>query len=101
MEIIHGVELIDFFNLADIKDERYLRTIFLQVARALHQLHSKGVAHRDIKPENIMITHKFEVKLIDLGYGMTLAGRDQAGFMNTCLGTKMYRAPEIIANVGY
>ena len=70
MEIVQGVELIDFFNSAKRTDEKYLRFIFLQVARALHQLHAAGVAHRDIKPENIMLTPSFEVKLIDLGFGI-------------------------------
>ena len=87
MEIIDGVELIDFFNQANIQDEKYLRTIFVDVARALHRLHEAGIAHRDIKPENIMITSKFEVKLIDLGYGMALSGRGQDGFIKTRLGT--------------
>ena len=74
MELIEGVELIDFFNAAKPNDERYLRYIFLQIASSLHRLHSSGVAHRDIKPENIMLTDSFDIKLIDLGYGINLSG---------------------------
>lgn len=101
MEIITGVELIDFFNQAKRQEEKYLRTVFLQVATSLHQLHAAGVAHRDIKPENIMLTEDFEVKLIDLGYGVALAGHGQDGFNRTRLGTEMYMAPEVVAQKPY
>ena len=76
METINGCELIDFFNQAkSITDEKDLRFIFMQIADALSKLHSAGIAHRDIKPENIMITKDFTIKVIDLGYGLNLAGR--------------------------
>ena len=76
METITGCELIDFFNQAkSITDEKDLRFIFMQIADALSKLHSAGIAHRDIKPENIMITKDFTIKVIDLGYGLNLAGR--------------------------
>lgn len=98
MEIIAGVEMIDFFNQAKRQqEEKYLRYVFLQVADALSKLHAAGVAHRDIKPENIMLTESFQVKLIDLGYGVRLAGKKQDGFNTTKLGTEMYMAPEIVA----
>lgn len=101
MDIIHGVELIDFFNQAKRQEETYLRYVFKQVADALHRLHSNGVAHRDIKPENIMLTQDFDIKLIDLGYGMTLGGRETDGWNRTRLGTEMYMAPEIVSGSEY
>ena len=72
-----------------------LRYMFLQIGNLIHQLHKSGIAHRDIKPENIMLTKNFEIKIIDLGYGLALAGRDESGFMKTSCGTEMYMAPEI------
>jgi len=42
-----------------------------------------------------MITKDFKVKIIDLGFGIPLAGRTEKGFTNTRLGTPMYMAPEI------
>ena len=61
MEIIDGVELIDFFNASKNKggDERNMRYIFHRVIHAMMQLHQAGIAHRDIKPENIMITQDY------------------------------------------
>lgn len=98
MELLKGVELLDFINkvaqLGEL-DDLILRYIFLQIANTIHQLHKAGVAHRDIKPENIMLSENFEIKLIDLGYGIPLSGRKDTGFMNSRLGTTMYMAPEI------
>jgi len=95
MELLKGVELLEFLNESDGLDSETLRYIFLQVGATLHQLHKAGIAHRDIKLENIMITEDFEVKLIDLGYGLALEGRTGSGFMKSRLGTYMYMAPEI------
>src|SRR3989441_10780510 len=39
----------------------------IQIARALEEAHSKGIAHRDIKPQNIIVTSDAEVKMLDFG----------------------------------
>ena len=101
MELIEGVELIDFFNATKRQDEKYLRFIFIQIARALHELHSSGLAHRDIKPENIMITKEFAIKIIDLGFAVSLSGHTSDGFNRTRLGTEGYMAPEIVEGKPY
>ena len=49
--------------------------MFVEIGKGIHHLHKAGIAHRDIKPENIMITTDYKLKIIDLGYGLTLAGR--------------------------
>lgn len=36
---------------------------FLQVLRALHHVHCKGLIHRDIKPENLLLTTKDTVRV--------------------------------------
>jgi len=69
--------------------------LFLQIGKGINELHKAGIAHRDIKPENLMITKDLKIKIIDLGYGLTLSGRKQDGYTNTRLGTPMYMAPEI------
>ena len=101
METIDGVELIDFFNSAKRQDEKYLRFVFHKVIHGMMELHGAGVSHRDIKPENIMLTSDYNVKIIDLGYGVKLAGRKTDGFNRTKLGTEGYMAPEIVNEEPY
>ena len=48
-----------------------------------------------------MLTEDFEVKIIDLGYWIFLAGNHGNGFTSTQLGTNMYMAPEIVENKPY
>ena len=96
MEYVDGVTLFDFFIKMNSQEDSYVRYIFRKVAICLHKLHKAGIAHRDIKPENVMLTENFEVKIIDLGYWISLAGSYRNGFTSTQLGTDMYMAPEIL-----
>ena len=48
-----------------------------------------------------MITQDLELKLVDLGYGLNLEGRQKNGYMITKLGTEMYMAPEIERSKAY
>jgi p90 ribosomal S6 kinase len=48
-----------------------------------------------------MLTRDFEIKLIDLGYGLALDGRNETGFMKSRCGTYMYMAPEILDRTAY
>ena len=101
MENCPGVELIEFLNQSKRQDDVFIRYIFIKISQALHQLHMAGIAHRDIKPENIILTENFDIKLIDLGYAISLSGRMNDGFNRTTLGTPMYMAPEIVDKQPY
>jgi protein-serine/threonine kinase len=49
-------------------DEGECRSIFVQVARAVHHLHTRAlVVHRDIKDENVILDGEGNIKLIDFG----------------------------------
>lgn len=95
MELLEGVELLEFLNECQDQEDSFVRYLYTQIVKGIHQLHKAGIAHRDLKPENIMLTTEYKIKIIDLGYGLTLSGRKQDGFTNTRLGTPMYMAPEI------
>ena len=101
MELVQGVELIDFLNQAKRQDDVIIRYIFQELGRTLFQLHKAGIAHRDLKPENVLLTNDFQVKIIDFGFGIELAGRTGHGFASTYLGTPMYMCPEIVSRDQY
>ena len=75
MELLEGVELLEFLNECQDQEDSFVRYMFVEIGKGIHHLHKAGIAHRDIKPENIMITTDYKLKIIDLGYGLTLAGR--------------------------
>lgn len=81
MELLRGVELLEFFNEMQEHNQQVMKFIFYEVARAIHQLHKHGIAHRDIKLDNVMITNDCKVKLIDLDYCRALSGTNNSGYM--------------------
>jgi protein-serine/threonine kinase len=63
-----GMDLFDYIELKVNMDEDECRSIFVQVVRALHHLHTKAlVVHRDIKDENVVLDGDGNIKLIDFG----------------------------------
>lgn len=47
-ELFHQIVKLTYFS------EDLARHVIVQVARAIQQLHERGIVHRDIKPENIL-----------------------------------------------
>src|ERR1700684_1518588 len=63
-----GMDLFDYIELRVNMEEDECRSIFVQVARAIHHLHTKAmVVHRDIKDENVVLDGEGNIKLIDFG----------------------------------
>ena len=63
-----GMDLFDYIELRVNMEEDECRSIFVQVARAIHHLHTKAmVVHRDIKDENVVMDGEGNIKLIDFG----------------------------------
>jgi eukaryotic-like serine/threonine-protein kinase len=48
--------------------------LFLQACEAVEYAHRSLVVHRDLKPSNILVTPDGQVKLLDFGIAMLLAG---------------------------
>ena len=67
--------------------------IFLQ--RGLKYVHSAGVVHRDLKPGNILLNVDGDLKICDFGLA-----RIENPQMTGYLGTRNYRAPEIMLTDG-
>lgn len=63
-----GMDLFDYIELRVNMEEHECRKIFVQVAEAVHHLHTNAkVVHRDIKDENVILDGDGNIKLIDFG----------------------------------
>jgi protein-serine/threonine kinase len=63
-----GMDLFDYIELRVNMEEAECRKIFVQVAEAVHHLHTRAkVVHRDIKDENVVLDGEGNIKLIDFG----------------------------------
>jgi serine/threonine-protein kinase len=70
--------------------------IALQVGRALHYAHARGVVHRDIKPENLFLTREGSIKVLDFGIARLreFHSGGRATRSGAAMGTPSYMPPE-------
>ncbi|KAG7111540.1 Serine/threonine-protein kinase ppk6 like [Verticillium longisporum] len=93
-----GMDLFDYIELRSNMDEAECRSIFVQVAQAIHHLHTKAlVVHRDIKDENVILDGEGRIKLIDFGSAAYIKN----GPFDVFVGTIDYAAPEVLAGKPY
>ncbi|KAI0179970.1 Pkinase-domain-containing protein [Hypoxylon sp. FL1284] len=93
-----GMDLFDYIELRTNMEEEECRNIFVQVAKAIHHLHTKAkVVHRDIKDENVILDGEGNIKLIDFGSAAYI----KSGPFDVFVGTIDYAAPEVLAGKPY
>ncbi|KAL5394797.1 hypothetical protein PMIN06_006329 [Paraphaeosphaeria minitans] len=93
-----GMDLFDYIELRVNMEEKECRKIFVQVADAVHHLHTKAkVVHRDIKDENVILDGEGNIKLIDFGSAAYI----KSGPFDVFVGTIDYAAPEVLAGKAY
>ena len=86
MPYVHGVQLNDWLQQADLA--RFL-SLFVHVLEGLEYLHQRGIIHRDIKPENILVDTNDAPHLIDFDLAVHIDEPPQKG-----AGTLAYLSPE-------
>lgn len=86
-----GMDLFDYIELRVNMEEKECRKIFVQVAEAVHHLHTKAkVVHRDIKDENVVLDGEGNIKLIDFGSAAYIKSGPFDVFVGT-IGTFLFR----------
>ncbi|MCA9693728.1 MAG: serine/threonine-protein kinase [Nannocystaceae bacterium] len=103
MELLQGETLAAMIDRESPIGWARAKPIILQVCRALHAAHSKGILHRDVKPDNCWRTkrgaNKDFVKVYDFGLAKLLqddsfAGTKPITSAGTIFGTPEYMSPE-------
>ena len=98
MPFIRGGELYKVFQTQKRFNEETVKFYAAQIALAIGELHSKGIAHRDLKLENILVDERGFLKVIDYGLAKNLAeGETTTSFC----GTPEYLAPEMVTHAGH
>jgi tetratricopeptide (TPR) repeat protein/tRNA A-37 threonylcarbamoyl transferase component Bud32 len=95
MEFVEGLAIADFAREhAMTLDERLL--MIVELCRAVHHAHTRGVIHRDLKPSNTRVTGEGEVKVLDFGIARVLEDADAQSVTEagSVLGTLAYMSPE-------
>jgi len=95
MEYIDGQDLRETVISVRQVNLPVMRTLFIQVCKALEYIHRKGFIHCDVKPENILIDRDGSAKLTDFSLLKAINGSARPS-TETLWGTPTYMAPEII-----
>jgi eukaryotic-like serine/threonine-protein kinase len=97
MELIDGPNLREL--LAEPLPSDQVAHIAVDMAEALHCIHSKGIVHRDVKPANILLApsifpgRRFHAKLADFGIAR-LADAGRLTGTGIIIGSANYLSPE-------
>jgi serine/threonine protein kinase/Tfp pilus assembly protein PilF len=100
MELVHGVPITNFCDQTHQPVDKRLG-LFVDVCRAVHHAHQKGVIHRDLKPSNVLVTMQDAipvVKVIDFGIAKAAGHKltEKTLYTNIAhiIGTPLYMSPE-------
>ncbi|MGB0135227.1 tetratricopeptide repeat protein [Dokdonella sp.] len=100
LEYVPGVDLVRHANELDLDLVSRLQ-LLIEVARAVHYAHERGVIHRDLKPGNILVDDAGRSKVLDFGIARlrddSALGLTQDGQV---LGTLPYMSPEQLLGDG-
>ncbi len=99
------MELVDGPSLSALLKERgplppaQVRSLGIQLSRALEAAHARGILHRDVKPANVLLAPGGVWKLADFGVArMPDSEMTSAGLF---IGTPTYAAPEALTQAHF
>jgi serine/threonine protein kinase len=97
MHFVEGYTLSHRLDEGAIDGDEAAR-IVLQISKAVHYAHQKGVLHRDLKPGNVIVTHAGHPFVTDFGLAKRFAHDYATTPVGSLVGTPYYLAPEIVAD---
>lgn len=92
-EFIDGITLKEYLDQQRELKWKEAVHFTLQILRALHHAHSKGIVHRDIKPQNIMLLQDGTIKVTDFGIAR-FSHSETRTMTDKAIGSVHYIAPE-------
>lgn len=96
MELIDGVPITEYARRERLSVRQRIE-LLVDLIRAVHYAHLRGVLHRDLKPSNVLVNSEGQVKVIDFGIARALDDdpeRTQATLAGQVVGTLAYMSPE-------
>lgn len=93
MKYVEGAALADRADLYR-GDYRAAVTLLIEVAKAVHHAHQRGVLHRDLKPANVLVAEDGKPLVTDLGLAKKLDGDGELTQTGLVMGTPGFMAPE-------
>ncbi|AGA30823.1 serine/threonine-protein kinase [Singulisphaera acidiphila] len=75
-------------------DPRAAAVLMVQIARAVHHAHQRGVLHRDLKPSNILLDSEGRPQIADFGLAKRFGVEADLTISGMVIGTPAYMAPE-------
>jgi non-specific serine/threonine protein kinase/serine/threonine-protein kinase len=98
MELVEGKRLDEYVRGANPPLRQRL-ALLIDICRAVHHAHTRGVIHRDLKPANILVDAQGKPKVLDFGVARAIeSGIDLRTSIATevgqLVGTLPYMSPE-------
>jgi hypothetical protein len=94
-----SMKLVEGGSLADLApsllgNPKAAVALMIQVARAVHHAHQRGILHRDLKPANVLIGADGEPYVTDFGLAKKIEGDSGLTHTGQVMGTPAYMPPE-------
>lgn len=96
MEFVRGTDLVSHARSHGLDLAARLR-LLVDVCRAVHFAHGRGVIHRDLKPGNVLVDERGAPKVLD--FGIARLAHEDSGMtqQGQVMGTVPYMSPEQLA----
>ncbi len=95
MKHIRGESLARVMHKGPVERSTAIRWM-IQIARAVHFAHERGLVHRDLKPANILIDDNGNAHVTDFGLGLNM--QDESSSAMRRGGTPAYMSPEQVCH---